>query len=78
MRRGATARQPDDPSARSHLRLQHMLFPHATCDAPSPTHAPLPLQTDDELIPPFARATATALIRETIKDSELKTVLAVL
>ena len=36
------------------------------------------LQTDDELIPPFARATATALIRETIKDSELKTVLAVL
>lgn len=33
-------------------------------------------QTDEELIPPFARATATALIRETIKDSELKTVLA--
>lgn len=43
------------------------------------TNRPMPQQTrpqnDDELIPPFARATATALLRENLKDSELSTVL---
>ena len=43
------------------------------------TNRPMPQTTrplnDDELIPPFARATATALLRGNIKDSELATVL---
>jgi hypothetical protein len=43
------------------------------------TNRPMPTTTrptnDDELIPPFARATATALIRGAVKDSELATVL---